>query len=106
MKKIYLLIVLSIALLSCSAFKEQQISMPGGIYTAKMDEQGERILRFALSEMGRGDATYEVSLYKKQVVSGMNYFYVVKIGDNSYEIKVYEDLNMNLQLIYSKKIPR
>lgn len=106
MKKILFFILLSLTLIACSSTNDEKVTMPGGIYTAHMDEHGERILRFALNEMGRGDATYDVSLYKIQVVNGMNYFYVVKIGDNAYEIKVYEDLKQNLKLIYNKKIPR
>lgn len=86
----------------CSRAEPQP--MAGSIYTAEYDARGEAALQFAINEMGLTGSAYRVSMYKKQIVSGINHFFTAKIGDNSYEVKIYEDLNGRFKLDYYKEI--
>lgn len=106
MKKIFLLLTFIIALAGCSSSEPESMPMPGGIYTAEYDTRGESALRFALNEMGMGGLNYQVSLYKKQIVNGTNHFFIVRVEDISYELKVYEALNGSYTLESQKKIER
>ncbi len=106
MKKTFLLIAFILVLGACSSSKPETLPMPGGIYTAEYDRRGEAALKFALNEMGLGASSYQVSLYKKQIVSGTNHFFIVRVEDTSYEIKVYEDLSGSYTLEKQEKIKR
>ncbi len=106
MKKILLLTAFILILIGCSSSEPETLPMPGGIYTAQYDVRGEYALKFALNEMGLGESSYQVSLYKKQIVNGINHFFLVRVGDDSYEIKVYEDLSGTYKLENQEKIER
>lgn len=104
MKKLFLLLIVIFTLSACSGSEPQPLT--GGIYTAEFDSRGDAALVFALDEMGLQGATYQVSLYKKQVVNGINHFFVARVDGVSYEIVVYESLNGIFQLTSHKEIPR
>jgi len=105
MKKLILAFTFfSLIALFTGCSKAEPQPMAGSIYTAEYDTWGETALQFAINEMGLTGSAYRVSMYKKQIVSGTNHFFTAKIGDSSYEIKVYEDLNGNLKLDYYKEI--
>ncbi len=106
MKKILLLTALVLIIGGCSSSEPETLPVPGGIYTAEYDVRGEYALNFALNEMGMGESSYQVSLYKKQIVNGINHFFVVRVGDDSYEIKVFEDLTGTYKLENNEKIER
>ena len=106
MKKIFIFLAFVLVLGGCSSSKPETLPMPGGIYTAEYDRRGESALKFALNEMGLEGSSYQVSLYKKQIVSGTNHFFIVRVEDISYEIKVYEDLSGGYKLEKQEKIER
>lgn len=104
MKKLFLLLIVILTLSACSASEPQP--MAGGIYTAEFDSRGDAALVFALDEMGLQGSAYQVSLYKKQIVNGINHFFVARVDGVSYEITVYESLNGVFQLTSHKEIQR
>lgn len=102
MKKSLFIIFALFTLISCSSPEPQPLA--GGIYTAEFDARGEAALKFALGEMGLSGEEYQVSLYKRQIVKGVNHFFVVRVGEKSYELKVYEDLSGSFILSSEKEI--
>lgn len=105
MKKLILIFTLfSLVAIFTGCSSPEPKPMAGGIYTAEYDTRGEAVLNFALSEMELGDKSNRVSLYKKQIVNGTNHFFIVKVEEDVYEIKVYESLNGTLQLESQRKI--
>ena len=104
MKKIFLLLTVILTMAACSV--PEPVSLAGGIYTAEFDRRGESALKYGLNEMGLGSSDYQLSLYKKQIVNGTNHFFIVRVDDISYELKVYEDLSGSLQLKSHKEIER
>ncbi|XP_033010001.1 cystatin-2-like [Lacerta agilis] len=79
------LVVCSALLLSAAPGQQQRLV--GGLQDASADEDGaRRALQFAMTEYNRGSndkyasRVAEVVRVRKQIVSGVNYFFDVKVG--------------------------